>query len=240
MFFTFLRPIVGWLMKHRFRAAIVLFWGGCLLVLRWTMDANALTFGDLTAQLQVLLGERWYGALLYIVIYLVRPLTFFPGTLLTILGGSVFGVGWGFALSLVAGTLSAIVPYGVGRWFSPAHPETVDTPARLGRFVVMLRSNPFQAVLVMRLIYLPYDAVNLFAGTLRIPFHTFIAATLVGNLASTLSFVSLGASVEGDLAEGGIHLDTTMLLFSAVIIVASLLLSRLLNRFQRKEEVQVP
>lgn len=233
----FRNRLLGWTLQHRGKMVILLIWVAGLVGLRMYMDANALTFGDITSQLESHLSDYWYGPLLYFLIYLLRPLTFFPGTLLTILGGSVFGIGWGFVLSLVGGTLSAVVPYAIGRWFSAEYADSQEAKTRLQRFVGMLRQNPFQAVLIMRLIYLPYDAVNVLVGTLRIPFITFIAATVVGNLAGTLSFVSLGASIEGGLASGDFSFEPTMLLVSVLIIVVSLLVSRLLRRLWRKESV---
>jgi uncharacterized membrane protein YdjX (TVP38/TMEM64 family) len=229
--------LLGWIVRQRGKIAILFVWVGGLVGLRLYMDANALTFDDISAQSQSHLSDYRYGPLLYILIYLLRPLAFFPGTLLTILGGSVFGMGWGFVLSLFGGVVSAVIPYVIGRWFSAEYADSDETKSRLQRFVGMLRQNPFQAVLIMRLIYLPYDAVNVLVGTLRIPFITFIAATLVGNLAGTLSFVSLGASMEGSLAAGDLSLNPTMLLVSVLVILLSLLVSQLLRRPLRKKDV---
>ncbi len=225
-----LRRLWQWLRAHRTAVIAVVFWLGLILAVRQSMAANDLTFAQLTAQLQTLLSSTWFGPLLYIVVYLVRPLILFPASLLTILGGSVFGLWPGFLYVLIAGTVSALIPYGIGRWFSSgAASEQADASA-LQRFIHLLRRNPFQAVLMMRLIYLPYDAVSLVAGSLRIPFIIFIVATGLGNLAGTLSFVGVGAALEGDLAAGQVSLNPVTLLFSGVILVISLTVSQLLNR----------
>jgi uncharacterized membrane protein YdjX (TVP38/TMEM64 family) len=194
------------------------------------MTSNSLTFADLTRQLQTLLMGTWYGPLLYILVYLLRPLIVFPASLLTILGGSIFGLGWGFVVVLIAGTLSAALPYVVGRWFSRGGESQTKTHPRIQSFLDLLRRTPFQAVLIMRLIYLPYDAVSLLVGSLRIGFLPFIAATALGNTAGTLSFVGIGASIEGDLASGDLSLNPTILLFSGLILILSIVLSRMLKR----------
>jgi len=227
-----LRRLWQWLRAHRAAVIAVLFWLGLILAVRQYMTANDVTFAQLTAELQTVLSSTWFGPLLYIVVYLLRPLILFPASLLTILGGSVFGLWPGFLYVLIAGTLSAVIPYGIGRWFSNgAAPEPAGASV-IQRFIHMLRRNPFQAVLTMRLIYLPYDAVSLIAGSLRIPFIVFIVATGLGNLAGTLSFVSLGASLQGDLAAGQVSLNPSTLLFSGVILVIGIAVSRLLNRRQ--------
>ncbi len=231
-----LRRLWQWLRAHRTAVIAVVFWLGLILTVRQYMAANDLTFPQLTAELQTVLSSTWFGPLLYIVVYLLRPLILFPASLLTILGGSVFGLWPGFLYVLIAGTISAVIPYGIGRWFSNrAAPEAADASV-FQRFMHLLRRNPFQAVLTMRLIYLPYDAVSLIAGNLRIPFIIFILATGLGNVAGTLSFVGLGASLEGDLAAGQASLNPSILLFSGVILVLSIAVSRLLNRRQPKEE----
>jgi uncharacterized membrane protein YdjX (TVP38/TMEM64 family) len=222
-----------WIKAHRTALVAVLFWLALLLVMRQYMAANQLSFAQLAAQLQTTLSGAWYGPPLYIAVYLVRPVILFPASLLTILGGSVFGLWPGFLYVLIAGTASAILPYGVGRWFSGAQAQEQSQPSTIQHFIRMLQQNPFQAVLIMRLIYLPYDAVSLVAGGLHIPFLSFFIATALGNVAGTLSFVGLGASLEGDLAAGEVSINPAVLLFSGLILVISIVISRLLNRQQR-------
>ena len=91
-------------------------------------------------------------------------------------------------------------------------------------------------LLTMRLLYLPYDAVSVLAGNLRIPFWKFALATATGNIGGTFAFVGLGASIEGDLASGQLSLNPGVLVFSLLVLVASLALSRYLNRKENPEE----
>lgn len=222
-----------WVKKYRTAIVAILFWLAFLVAIRSYMVVNNLTFNQLATQLQTVLMATWYGPLLYILVYWLRPVILFPASLLTILGGSVFGLWPGFIVVLIGGTLSANIPYSVGRWFSADN----DAQETLGdstfeRFIGLLRRNPFQAVLMMRLLYLPYDAVSVLAGNLRIPFFTFLLATALGNVVGTLSFVGVGASIEGNWAEGQLRINPSMLIFSAVILVMSLGVSRLLGRRQ--------
>lgn len=228
-----LKRVASWGAQHWAKILVVLVWLAGLLLLRQYMAVRDLTFADLTAQLGSLLTGSWFGPVLYIIIYLIRPLILFPASLLTILGGSIFGLGSGFVIVLIAGTLSALLPYGAGRWFSRGNRGQTTTHARVQQFVELLRNSPFQAVLIMRLIYLPYDAVSLLAGSLRIGIAPFTLATALGNVAGTLSFVGIGASIQGDFVSGDVSLQTETLLFSFIILIVSLALSWLLNRRQR-------
>lgn len=231
--------LLNWLKSHRAAVMAVIFWLVAILAVRQYLQSNNLTFADLTDQLSVSLRELWYGPLLYILIYLLRPLILFPAFLLTILGGNVFGTWPGFAYVLLAGTASSAIPYVVGRWFSSAEQTESQQVSVIRRFVDLLKKHPFQAMLMMRLLYFPYDAVSLAAGGLRIPFVAFFAATAIGNVAGTLSFVGIGASLEGDLGSGTLSLNPASLVFSIVVLVASLLVSRWLNRYQPAAEAVV-
>jgi uncharacterized membrane protein YdjX (TVP38/TMEM64 family) len=109
----------------------------------------------------------------------------------------------------------------------------------LKRFTGLMRRNPFQAILTMRLLYLPYDAVSLVAGNLRLPFIAFFLATALGNVAGTFAFVGIGASIEGDIAAGEISLNPVTLVVSGVILVVSLAISRYLNSRQKSSQQEI-
>jgi len=195
------------------------------------MSINDLTFSALTNQIGEVLSNSWYGILIYTLLFIFRSVVLFPGALLTILGGSIFGIFPGYPIVLFAGTLSALIPYGVGRKLVDDEADSTHTKRRFDRFISLLKQNPFQTVLIMRLLYLPYDAVSVLAGSLRINFMVFFLATFIGNLGGTLAYVGIGASIQGDITTGDISLDTNILLFSLVVLVIGLGLSRLLQRF---------
>lgn len=216
----------------------VIFWIIVLSAMRQYMQVNNLTFGELTNQLAILLTGTWYGPLLYIIVYIFRPLILFPASLLTLLGGNVFGLFPGSLIVLVAGTLSSIIPYAAGLSLSSVNTNTTQPEGRLQRFVSMLQDNPFQAVLIMRLLYLPYDAVSILAGSLRINFVIFLVATAIGNIGGTLAYVGIGSSIQGDISSGDISLDANILLFSLVVLVIGLVVSRMINQFTVKQTPQ--
>lgn len=225
-----LSRIVNWIRSRPKTIGAIIFWGIALIIIRQYMQVNGLTFGELTNQLASILTDTWYGPLLYIIVYILRPLILFPASFLTLLGGSVFGLFPGTLIVLIGGTLSSIIPYFAGQGLSSQGENTTNEEGRLKRFIIMLKDNPFQAVLIMRLLYLPYDAVSILAGSLKINFATFLLATAIGNIGGTLAYVGIGASVQGDITSGDISFDPNTLLFSAVVLVIGLAVSRLLNR----------
>ncbi len=225
-----------WAKSHRTHLTAIVFWLGLLLLTRQYMQTNHLSFEDLTQQLSNLLRGSAFGPTLFIALYLLRPLTLFPAVLLTLLGGNVFGLWPGFLYVLVAGTLSSIIPYSVGRWFSTNASQENDAKSRLHQFIGTVRMHPFQTMLVTRLLFLPYDGVSLLAGSLRVPFLAFFFATALGNVVGSFSYVGIGASIKGDLSAGDISFDPKTLLMSIGILVVTLLLSKILNSYQIRRQ----
>lgn len=182
------------------------------------------------------------GVFAYIAVYLARPIVLFPASVLTVVGGILFGPVLGVAVVVVAANASAMIAYGVGRLLGRA-PGTSDAATTseeaslVRRWSSRMRDNSFETVLIMRLLFLPYDLVNYVSGVLRLRWLPFLLATALGSLPGTVSFVLLGASLDRvDEGLGGI--DTPTLVAGIAIFVVSLLVARLLRR--RRPEAAIP
>ena len=104
----------------------------------------------------------------------------------------------------------------------------------VGRYVERMRANGFEAVLITRFFFPPFDPVNYLAGFLSVGWKPFILATVLGSLPGTLSFVLLGASIDMDFAGGTPAFNPWIVSISGILLVGSLLLSRYLKRRERK------
>lgn len=207
-------------------------------------QVNNLTTESAILEIVELLSSPW-GPLLYILIYMVRPLIFFSAAVLTIASGSIFGSGSILNLSLailytvIGSNLSATLAYLVGRFFGAGllqeQESETDEANVIQRYADRMRKNSFETILIMRFIFLPYDLVNYLAGILRIDWKAFILATILGSIPGTIAFVSFGASIDvKQLARGETpEFDPLVLIFGAVIFVVSLAISRY---FKQKEE----
>jgi uncharacterized membrane protein YdjX (TVP38/TMEM64 family) len=92
-----------------------------------------------------------------------------------------------------------------------------------------MRENSFETVMIMRFIFLPYDAVSYLAGFLRIKYLPFILATALGSIPGTMAFIGFGASIEtfdGVLPK----LNPVTLGFSVAIFIVSIALSRIFKK----------
>lgn len=173
-------------------------------------------------------GSAW-GPAVFTVLYLVRPLLLFSAAVLTVAGGFLFGPWLGLAVVVVASNASAMVAYGIGRWFGTGALAEGTEGRRIARYADRLRTRSFETVVVLRLLLVPYDLVSYLSGFLRIAPVSFLAGTAIGSIPGTVAFVLFGASVER--FDGGVpSLDPRTLAASAALLAASLLLVRVVRR----------
>ena len=172
-------------------------------------------------------GSPW-GAVVFVAAYLVRPLFFFSAAALTVAGGFLFGAPLGIALVVVAANASALIAYGIARWLGSGFVSRSDDGG-LARWTGRMRARSFETVLLMRLLYLPYDLVSYLAGAVRIHPGAFFAATAIGSAPATVAFVLVGASLES--FDGGVpRIDGPILIASAVLLVLGIAISQVLRR----------
>jgi uncharacterized membrane protein YdjX (TVP38/TMEM64 family) len=177
----------------------------------------------------------WWAFLAYFLVSLIRPLIFVPATIVTVAAGMLFGPVFGIMIAVLAANASAMVGYAIGRGIGPsrrgASAATSENQAatRLGNWTARLRSNSFEAVLIMRLVFLPYDLVNYGCGFLKVKPWPFLTATAIGSLPATAGFVLIGGSISR--IDGGFRgISKPTLALSVLLIVASIAASRVIRR----------
>jgi len=217
------------------RGIVAGIWISAIAAWQIYQSSNGLSTTETAQRFIDTVGESWWGVFAYVLVYLARPIVLFPASILTIAGGILFGPVVGVLVVVVAANASAMIAYGVGRLLGRApgaDDETSDdTMSFVRRWSIRMRDNSFETVLIMRLLFLPYDLVNYVSGILRLRWLPFLLATALGSLPGTVSFVLLGASIDRvDEGLGGI--DPAILVVSVVIFVVSLVLARLLRRRQ--------
>lgn len=192
---------------------------------------NNLTVADSLTRLAELMTSSLLGPLLYIILYALRPLLFFPATILTLMGGFLFGP-IGIIYTIIGSNTSAMVAYTVGRYFGGDVLSDDESAGTIQKYIERMRKDSFETVLIMRLIFLPYDLVNYAAGFLRINWKAFLAATAIGSVPGTISFVLLGASFGtlDELLAGDIQVEPITLISSIVLIVVSIGISQYMKR----------
>ena len=226
----------SFLQQHGTKLLALLFWtvlvGGYYLY----ANANNLTLADSLQLIVDFLTASLLGPVFYIVIYALRPLIFFPATVLTLLGGFLFGP-IGILWTIIGSNASALVAYTVGRYFGTGVLEGEEETNVIQKYTQRMRQNSFETVLIMRLLFLPYDLVNYAAGFLKIRWQPFILATAIGSIPGTISFVLLAGSFGtlDELVAGDFQVNPLTLIFSVALILVSIGLSRFIKRREASE-----
>ena len=223
----------SWFRQNAAKLTALTFWAALILGYQWYARANQLSpFEAVQALLDFFAGSLW-GPLIYILAYAIRPLILFPSTLLTLAGGFVFGPALGVLYTIIASNISSTIAYFVGRYFGEGLFKDNGSDGLFQRYARRLRENSFETVMIMRFIFLPYDAVSYLAGFLRIRYWPFILATALGSIPGTLAFIGFGASIER--FDGSIpRLNPVTLGFSIAIFIVSIMLSRI---FKKREGI---
>ncbi len=219
------------LQKHGSKLIGLAFW---LLIIggyTYYVNVNDLSTKDAFTQLAQLITGSVYGPLIYIGLYLIRPLIFLPASIWTLLSGFFFGP-IGILYTIIGANGSTMVAYLTGRYFGEGILENGEGEGLLNRYSDRMRENSFETILIMRLIFLPYDLVSFFSGFLKISWIPFLLGTAIGSIVGTVSFVLLGTSYGtlDDLLNGEVQADPLMLGISIVLILSSIGVSRLLKR----------
>lgn len=218
--------------QHWQKILALLFWGTIVGGYFWYASANSLTPVEVVQRFAELLRSP-YGPLIYIVLYALRPIIFFPATIITLAGGSIFGPILGVLYVIIGSNASATVAYLIGRYFGQGVLDEKKSSGVIQRYATRMRENSFETIFIMRLIFLPYDLVNYLGGFLRTNYKAFILATILGSIPGTISFVLFGASF--DISKGFQEAEPNpwTLIASVLIFIVSLALSRY---FKRREE----
>ncbi len=202
-------------------------WAAAFVGWQWFQRAEGLSTVETAQRLVDAIDGAWWGIAAFAVAYVLRPILLFPASVATIASGVLFGPVVGVLVVVVAANASAMLAYAIGRGLAGETTDrsTDERDGLIARWGDRMRSNSFEAVFIMRLLFLPYDLVNYTSGALRIRWTSFLLATALGTLPGTIAFVLLGASVERlDDGLGGINPWTVVA--SVVIFLVSIAIAR--------------
>ncbi len=197
----------------------------------WLQSQYALT--DIPMLLKQWLDEvgLFQAALIYIVLYAVRPLILLPATLLTIASGLIFGPWLGTLFTIIGENASANLGFSLSRWFGRESVEAHSTEM-MSRWDTKLRQNGIVAVMTMRLIMLPFDAVNFGCGLTAVRQRDYAIGTFIGILPALIGFVLLGG-----IAAPEVDHRLSVLFLSVFFMLLGLGLARHLQLKERARQV---
>lgn len=132
----------------------------------------------------------------YIGVYIATTALSLPGaTLLTLLGGAIFGAVKGTFIVNVGATCGATLAFLAARFLMKDWVQS-KFGEKLKAFQAGFEQNAFNYMLFLRLVPLfPFFLVNLASGITRIPVRTFFFGTMIGTLPGTFVYANAGSNL---------------------------------------------
>jgi uncharacterized membrane protein YdjX (TVP38/TMEM64 family) len=179
-----------------------------------------------------------WKAFWFILTYIVACLTFFPGFILTMGGGVLFGLVKGTIYVSIGATIGAGLAFLVSRYL--AREWVIRKFAGNAKFRAIddaVATDGWKIVSLIRLSpVFPFIPMNFVFGLTRIPFWQFLVVTWFSILPVTALFVYLGTLL-GDIAALGtqpIAAGKTKWVVTGIGIITTIIVSVLISRIARK------
>jgi pyruvate/2-oxoglutarate dehydrogenase complex dihydrolipoamide dehydrogenase (E3) component/uncharacterized membrane protein YdjX (TVP38/TMEM64 family) len=172
----------------------------------------------------------------YFTVYVLATALSFPGAvMLTLLGGAVFGLGWGTLIVSFASTLGATLAFLAARYLLRASLQA-RFGARLAEFNQGVQREGAFYLFTLRLVPLvPFFVINLLMGLTQMRTWTYYWVSQLGMLAGTAVYVNAGTQLAQLNALGGIL--SPDLLGSFVLLGLFPLLARRVTQLLKKRQV---
>ena len=143
-------------------------------------------------------NEPLLAALFLILLYAFKSLTiFFPIIVLNVLGGFLFEPAQALIFNTIGVLVELTIPYWIGRISGRGFAKKVETkhPKLAGIFGENSGNLLFLSVFLRALFCLPGDAISMYFGAIKMPYHKYIFGSMIGILPGTVAATLLGMNI---------------------------------------------
>jgi len=173
-----------------------------------------------------------WGPVIFALVYAAGVCLFIPGTLLTTLGGAIFGATQGFLYVWVGAMLGATAAFWIGRTLGRDLAASL-VGDRLKKYDEAIERNGFATVLYLRLVYFPFTPMNFGMGLTRVRFRDYFFGTALGIIVGTFIFTFFAGTVRDVWAGGDFRgLLSLKVLFSVALFVFSFFLPKIIRKIR--------
>lgn len=180
--------------------------------------------------------------LVFIAIYICFTVLVLPGSILTVLGGVIFGA-WGIVINLVAAVLGATTTFVIARYISQdlvkAYLLGASNANKLKQttinIMMVVNQNGWQVVALLRLIPLvPFNLLNYILGLTTIPLRVYFITSAIFMLPGTIAYTYIGILGEKALSGDLYSIFKTLLLVISMFFGLYLLI-RIIKQWRHKD-----
>jgi uncharacterized membrane protein YdjX (TVP38/TMEM64 family) len=173
-----------------------------------------------------------WGPVIFILVYAAGVCLFIPGTLLTTLGGAIFGAFQGFLYVWVGAMLGAGAAFWIGRTLGRDLAASL-VGDRLKKYDEAIERNGFATVLYLRLVYFPFTPMNFGMGLTRVRFRDYFLGTALGIVVGVFIFTFFVGAVRDVWASGDWSgLLAPKVIFSVALFVFSFFIPKIIKRIK--------
>ena len=175
----------------------------------------------------------------YIGAFAAGVCLFVPGTLLTIVGGAIFGPYFGFLYVWLGAMFGSTLAFFIGRTLGRDFAASLIGD-RLRKYDEAIERNGFATVLYLRLVYFPFTPMNFGMGLTRVRFWDYFAGTALGIIVGIFIFTFFVGTVKEVWASGqwGGMLSWKVF-FSLGLFVFSFFIPKIIERLRASHRVGV-
>ena len=212
-------------------AVLVVVVTGLTLSIRYREHINTDVLEQWVAELGVV------GPVGFLFVYAIGVLFFFPGSILTLTGGAMFGPVLGTFINLTGATLGAIGAFLISRYVGSRWIEK-KIGGKLAKLQNGVETQGWRFVAFVRLVPLfPFNFLNYALGLTRIKLVHYITASYICMLPGAIAYTYLGYA--GREAIAGAQDLVQKILFAIGFLGAVVFLPRLVGRLRQKTRIEV-
>lgn len=177
------------------RVALILGFG-MFILLTWKLSV-LITPQDLQIRLS---DYGLWAPLVYIGLWVVLPVFFFPVAVLALAGGLLFGLLWGSVYTFLGAVINCGVMFVMARSFGRKEVEKLIRHRLSAQWRDRLEAaggkQGFVLLIILRLIpAVPYNLINYAFGLTNMTFGAYLLASAIGIIPGTLAFIHIGENV---------------------------------------------
>jgi uncharacterized membrane protein YdjX (TVP38/TMEM64 family) len=210
---------------------LALFILAAVFVFRFTSLIELLTLDKMKRLID---ASGYWAPLVFIFIYILGSCLFVPDTVITILGGGLFGAYWGFVYVFSGAVLGATAAFFIGRYLGRDFISSI-LGENLKKYDKDIERNGFATVLYLRLVYFPFTIMNFGMGLTRVRFWDYFWGTFLGIIAGTFVFTFLVGTLKEIWTQGDWgRLISVKVFISVGLFVVSLFIPKIIKRYKKE------
>ncbi len=215
---------------------LIMIIGGAFFAFRYT-PLSQYTQKEELLNLLAQFREHWWGPVGFIIIYGVGCAFAFPGSILTLCGGAIFGVVWGSVYNILASNLGATLAFLMARYFGRDFVAKL-MKGRIESFDEKVANNGFRFIFTLRLIPLvPFVGLNFGSGLSRIKYRDYLLGSVIVMLPGTFIYTYFADALLGGVTGSGKKAMINLIIASSLLILISLV-PTIYKKFKKPKAVE--